>query len=139
MKLARALIILCLLLPLPACAGVIFGNVTLFEANKEKPAGDTLRVILVPDDGSLSVEQLANPEKANAALAGSDTTDAYAAYNIFVDGTGAYKLYVYGKAKGWLLAAPLTVQIYDEPMEYILILSPAKEAAGGYKYDLRRK
>ena len=139
MKRMKELILLSLFLPALAWGGVIFGNVSLFDANKERPAGDTLRVILVPDDGSLSAEQLANPEKAGAAIAALDTTDSYAAYNIFVDGTGAYKLYLYGKKAGSLLAAPLTVQIYDEPVEYILILSPAKDAAGGYKFDLRRK
>ena len=139
MKLIKALILLSLLIPTLAGGGVIFGNVTLLDAKGQNPAGDSLRVILVPDDGSLSAEQLANPEEAGAAVAALDTTDSYAAYNIFVDGTGSYKLYLYGKKSGALLAAPLTVQIYDEPVEYILILSPAKDAAGGYTFDLRRK
>jgi len=139
MKWMKALALLSLFIPALAWSGVIFGNVTLLDANRQSPAGDSLRVIVIPDDGSLSAEQLANPEKAEAAVAALDTTDSYAAYNIFVDGTGAYKLYLYGKKAGSLLAAPLTVQIYDEPVEYILILSPAKDAAGGYKFDLRRK
>jgi len=139
MKLMKVLVLLSLLAPVAAQGGVIFGNVTLLDARGQSPVGDSLRVLLVPDDGSLSAAQLANPEKADIAAAATDTTDSYAAYNIFVDGTGAYKLYLYGKNAASLLAAPLTVQIYDEPMEYILILSPAKDAAAGYKYDLRRK
>jgi len=139
MKWMNALIPLSLLMPALVWGGVIFGNVMVQNNGIEKPAGDTLRVVLLPDDGSLAADVLSNPEAKGAVLDMADTTDAYASFNLFLDGTGSYKLYLYGKAKGSLLAAPLAVQIYDEPVEYILILSSAKDAAGGHKFDLRRK
>jgi hypothetical protein len=139
MKHLLIVIVLILLIPLSVWSGVIFGNINLQDNGKERPAGDTLRVVLLPDDGSIAAEALADPETKNVALTFVDTTDAYAAFNLFVDGTGKFKLFLYGKAKGALLAAPLSVQVYEEPVEYKMLLTRGDASSSKFKYVLRRK
>jgi hypothetical protein len=126
------IIMLLALLPIVAGAGVIFGNISIMEKEKIKPAGDTLLVVLTSVDQPIPADQLIKSTV-------KDTTDTYSAFNLFVDGTGSYLLHVLSKTKGQELIEPVAVQLYEEPAEFNLILSPDKSGKGKYLYTARRK
>lgn len=133
MKGFKAALFLALFLPAVAGAGVLSGNVLMVVQDKEKPAGDTLLVVLMPVGKEVTADQL-----AKAAL--KDTTDAYSAFNLFVKEAGSYKLHLLGKKKSTDLIEPITVEVYDEPVEYHLVMSPAKPGPDvKYPYTVRRK
>jgi hypothetical protein len=120
------------LLPAVAGAGVIFGNVSLVDKDKTKLAGDTLVVALTPAE---------QPDSIGLAMKSElkDTTDAYSAFNLFVEGSGSYKLHLLGKSKGVELIEPISVQVYEEAVEFNLILTHDKSGTAKYPYTVRRK